>query len=177
MPRGGFRENAGRKSGWNNTETQVIRVPKSLAPQLIEIARKLNNGEAFELVTESKTEAESIERIVLAPATEPAVIPNQMNLLDFDDEISSSKIAVLQNEEFSLPISDLGRRWSQTTPSITRAKREKSRQDFIDYSKKKEEALGNNFGWEYLLNINRFQPVDISPEKLQELKEFYHWQI
>lgn len=175
MPRGGFRENAGRKSGWNNTETQVIRVPKSLASQLIEIARKLNNGEAFELVAKSKTEAEPSERVVLDPAIEPAVISGQMNLLSFDTEIASSKAVVPPNKEFSLPISDLGRRWSQTTPSITRAKREKSRQDFIDYSKKKEESLGNNFGWEYLLDINRFQPVDISPEKLQELKEIYGW--
>lgn len=174
MPRGGFRENAGRKSGWNNAETQVIRVPKSLASQLIEIARKLANGEAIELVTESKTEANSGERMVLDLATEPEAISGQMNLLEFDAEIASAKAVVPPNEEFSLPISDLGRRWSQTTPSITRAKREKSSQGFVDYSMGKEKILGNDFGWEYLRDINRFRPVGISPEKLQELKEFYN---
>lgn len=54
MPRGGYRENAGRRAGWNNSETQTIRVPKALASQLLEIARKLDEGEVIDFGTESK---------------------------------------------------------------------------------------------------------------------------
>lgn len=44
MPRGGRREKAGRKSGWVNSETQLIRVPKIFASRLIEIAKYLDQG-------------------------------------------------------------------------------------------------------------------------------------
>jgi len=54
MPRGGHRENAGRKSGWEHPETTVIRVPQFLANQLLEVARKLDKGESLDLITESK---------------------------------------------------------------------------------------------------------------------------
>jgi len=54
MPRGGHRENAGRKSGWEHPETTVIRVPQFLANQLLEIARKLDKGESLDLITESE---------------------------------------------------------------------------------------------------------------------------
>ena len=45
MPRGGNREGAGRKGGWRNSETQVIRVPKILAAHILEYARKIDSGE------------------------------------------------------------------------------------------------------------------------------------
>jgi hypothetical protein len=45
MPRGGNREGAGRKAGWKNSETQVIRVPKILADHILEYARKVDSGE------------------------------------------------------------------------------------------------------------------------------------
>jgi hypothetical protein len=54
MPRGGQRENAGRKSGWEHSETVVIRVPQVFAKQLLEIARKLDMGESIEFDTKSK---------------------------------------------------------------------------------------------------------------------------
>lgn len=45
MPRGGQRDGAGRKGGWKNSETQVIRVPKIFAAYILEYARKLDSGE------------------------------------------------------------------------------------------------------------------------------------
>lgn len=57
MPRGGYRENAGRKSGWNHPDTQTIRVPKVYAAQLLEISRRLDNGESIEFVSKSNTES------------------------------------------------------------------------------------------------------------------------
>ena len=52
--RGGYRENAGRKSGWNHSQTCTIRIPKTFASQLVELARRLDNGEKFDTDTESK---------------------------------------------------------------------------------------------------------------------------
>jgi hypothetical protein len=43
--RGGYRDNAGRKSGWKNSDTCTIRIPKTFASQLVELARRLDNGE------------------------------------------------------------------------------------------------------------------------------------
>lgn len=47
-------ENAGRKSSWQHGETQTIRVPKVFARQLIQIARRLDNGEEIASDTKSK---------------------------------------------------------------------------------------------------------------------------
>lgn len=44
MPRGGQREGSGSKSGWKHGKTKVIRVPEALADQIIEYARKLDEG-------------------------------------------------------------------------------------------------------------------------------------
>jgi hypothetical protein len=52
-PRGGYRENAGRKSGWNHKDTCTIRIPKEFASQLVEIARRLDQGEEIDNDTES----------------------------------------------------------------------------------------------------------------------------
>jgi len=52
--RGGYRDNAGRKSGWKNSDTCTIRIPKTFASQLIEIARRLDNGETLDNDTKSK---------------------------------------------------------------------------------------------------------------------------
>jgi hypothetical protein len=52
-PRGGYRENAGRKSGWNHKDTCTIRIPKEFASQLVEIARSLDKGEKIDNDTES----------------------------------------------------------------------------------------------------------------------------
>lgn len=51
MPRGGRREKAGRKSGWVNSETQLIRVPKCFVNRLLEIARHLDHGGDAQLTT------------------------------------------------------------------------------------------------------------------------------
>ena len=52
--RGGYRENAGRKSSWHHSNTCTIRIPKPFAEQLIELARRLDNGEIIDTDTESK---------------------------------------------------------------------------------------------------------------------------
>jgi hypothetical protein len=52
--RGGYRDNAGRKSGWNHKDTCTIRIPKAFASQLIEVARRLDKVDKIDTDTESK---------------------------------------------------------------------------------------------------------------------------
>lgn len=53
MSRGGKRDNAGRKSGWVNLETKLIRIPVVIETDLMVIAKKLDQGETFDLETKS----------------------------------------------------------------------------------------------------------------------------
>lgn len=58
MPSGGSRSHAGRKSTWISgrkfEDTATIRVPKEFKKTLLEIAKKLDAGEEFDLVSNSK---------------------------------------------------------------------------------------------------------------------------
>ena len=51
--RGGRRENAGRKATWNHKDTITIRVPKVIATQVMEVARRLDCGEQIDFITKS----------------------------------------------------------------------------------------------------------------------------
>lgn len=69
MPRGGRRENAGKKSQWHSgrtfAETKVIRVPTEFAEQLLDIARRLDAGNSIDLVTNSeKVDSEEVKEEV-----------------------------------------------------------------------------------------------------------------
>lgn len=48
MGRGGSRKGAGRKSPWNHTKTELIRVPKEFVEQVLDLARKLDEGNPIE---------------------------------------------------------------------------------------------------------------------------------
>ncbi len=48
MPRGGYRKGAGGKPTWKHGKTKVIRVPEALAEQIIQYARKLDEGKIIE---------------------------------------------------------------------------------------------------------------------------------
>lgn len=59
MSKGGYFPNAerwGRKSGWNDPVTKVIRVPESIADRVIDIAHKLDRGIVLDSVTETKNQ-------------------------------------------------------------------------------------------------------------------------
>lgn len=49
MPRGGKREGSGPKSNWKNGKTKTIRVPVSLADDILDIARQLDEKGFVEL--------------------------------------------------------------------------------------------------------------------------------
>lgn len=57
MPRGGARENSGRKPKWNLGETKAIRVPVAIADTILEIARRLDDGEKLESIIIPKSDA------------------------------------------------------------------------------------------------------------------------
>jgi hypothetical protein len=51
MPRGGHRDNAGRKSEWvSSSQTRPIRVPEWMADKVLDFARKLDNEEIIDSV-------------------------------------------------------------------------------------------------------------------------------
>lgn len=51
--RGGKREGAGRKPKWRNGKTTTIRVPESLADEVLRLARQLDTGIRFDNVPNS----------------------------------------------------------------------------------------------------------------------------
>ena len=69
MSRGGARNNAGRKSGWVNLETKLIRIPVAIESQLMAIAKKLDRGESIDLETKS-IEIESVTESNLDSVTD-----------------------------------------------------------------------------------------------------------
>jgi hypothetical protein len=61
MPRGGARENSGRKPKWNLGDTKAIRVPVAIADTILEIARRLDDGEKLESIIIPKSAATTPE--------------------------------------------------------------------------------------------------------------------
>ncbi|EAZ87943.1 hypothetical protein [Crocosphaera chwakensis] len=57
MSRGGKREGAGNKFKWKHGKTKTIRVPVELADQLLELAKKLDEGETVISQSEIKETA------------------------------------------------------------------------------------------------------------------------
>lgn len=58
--RGGYRENAGRKSDWKHPATKSIRVPPEIANQVIEIAKQLDNGFQVKVI-DSASESKELD--------------------------------------------------------------------------------------------------------------------
>ncbi len=63
MPRGGARENSGRKPKWNLGETKAIRVPVALADALLEIAKRVDEGENLESIIIPQSKATKSKRL------------------------------------------------------------------------------------------------------------------
>ena len=88
--RGGYRENAGRKSSWNHSDTCTIRIPKPFAEQLVELARRLDNGERIDTDTKSNFRHTDLvtESIQLGadPLDSPIAQANKGGKFDIDTE-------------------------------------------------------------------------------------------
>lgn len=62
MPRGGARENSGRKPKWNLGETKAVRIPVAIADTILEVARRIDEGEKPESFIIPKPEAPKSSR-------------------------------------------------------------------------------------------------------------------
>lgn len=90
--RGGYRENAGRKSSWNHGDTCTIRIPKSFASQLVQLARRLDNGEEIDTDTESKSWKNDFVTKSFLPGVDrldsPTAQANKAARIDIDTEFN-----------------------------------------------------------------------------------------
>lgn len=103
--RGGYRENAGRKSSWNHRDTCTIRIPKPFAEHLVELARRLDNGESLDTDTESKLQGydsltESIQ-LGADPKDSPTAMAGKAAIIDTDTE---SKLTVIDSRKESITV-------------------------------------------------------------------------
>ena len=94
MPRGGKRKGAGRKTQWESgcsfSETVVIRVPKVLKNQLLQIAHRLDAGEEVDLVSKSIQERNDY--------LESKVIELENKLQDFQEQPLQLEMNFLSND-------------------------------------------------------------------------------
>lgn len=92
--RGGYRENAGRKSGWNHSQTCTIRIPKTFASQLVELARRLDNGGKFDTDTESKClEKDFVTQSIPVESASGGSVSYQLKKEEVIDIDTKSKLA------------------------------------------------------------------------------------
>ena len=61
MPRGGHRENSGRKLKWNLGKTTAVRIPEVIAGTILEVAKRLDRGESIESIVPPESEATTVQ--------------------------------------------------------------------------------------------------------------------
>ena len=115
MGRGGHRDGAGRKSGWNHAETQTIRVPKVFAAQLMDMARQLDSGEPVNLTASTSSEVK-LEQPIDEPQL-PQVHPGQMDIFSLTPEKIES---VSESKSVSLSMRGLAKRLEIDHSTISR---------------------------------------------------------
>lgn len=151
MPRGGHRENAGRKTSWKNSETQVIRVPKVFAPQLLKIAKDLDIGQVIDSVPQSHDQPQFLSP-VQSIAEMSTISPGQLSLLDQpspgNDSVTDSKIDLVP-----LSCRALSRRLKVNKSGSTILRR-KSDPDFEEWTRSID-----GIGWVYNEQDKLYHPV------------------
>ena len=162
MPRGGHREGAGRKGGWKNSETQVIRVPRIFAAQLLDIARRLDLGESENLVF-SVFSVDPVQPII-----EPEILqvhPDQMDL--FSSPSQTIESVTKSNTPPSRPD---GLRWLSSKQAWKVAEKrgcERNLEGFRKWSKRHPEKCSESFSLRGLPVLLRGRSTDPAFEDLQ----------
>lgn len=102
MPRGGARENSGRKPKWNLGETKAIRVPLAIADLLLEIARRIDEGETLEsILAQSEANILKLSSVDQLKNTDSLTIPHpQLTKLTLN--------VLIENEENGVSATLLG---------------------------------------------------------------------
>jgi len=123
--RGGYRDNSGRKSGWKNTDTCTIRIPKTFASQIIELARRLDNGDTFDNDTESNSTENDL-------VTQSIFVDSQGELESSIDIDTKSNLATDDTvTESILDKSDTSKRLEQKPEFDTDTKSISLKDDFV----------------------------------------------
>lgn len=148
MPRGGHREGAGRKGGWRNSETQVIRVPKVFAAQLLDIARRLDLGEPENLVLPVFSVG-PVQPIVEAEILQ--VNPDQMDIFSLIPEVIES---VTESKSPSLSMRGLAKHLGIDHSTISRKLKACDSKQFLEWIQ-----LMNKGNWNYDPSSKRFIQV------------------
>ena len=141
MPRGGHREGAGRKGGWKNFETQVIRVPKVFVAQLMDIARRLDLGESEIFTSSTLPEVDPVGLIVESEILQ--VNPDQMDL--FSSPSQAIESVTKSNTRPSRPD---GLRWLSSEQAWEVAKKrgcKRNLEGFRKWSKRHPEKCSESF--------------------------------
>ena len=151
MPRGGHRKGAGRKGGWMNPETQVIRVPKIFAAQLLDIARRLDLGEPENLVL-------PVFSIDLAhPIVEPEILqvnPDQIELFSLIPEVIES---VTESKTIPMSMRGLAEYLGIHHSSISRKLKNQSLEEVLIWVQSKGKG-----SWMFDVQSKRF--IEVSEE-------------
>lgn len=92
MTRGGFRAGSGRKSSWNNSDTQLIRVPRIFAAQLLEIARRLDAGDVMELLPESVHSPAGVATESIDSVIDPDVLSRMVQEILSDHTVAQDPV-------------------------------------------------------------------------------------
>jgi hypothetical protein len=135
MPRGGHREKAGRKSGWVNSETQLIRVPRVLAGRLLEIAKYLDQGNEIQFIsTEFSGEAEE--------SVHSDELIQQLYIFQLDDPLPQP-----------LGLRALAKRLNVSSGTLSRYK--KTTEKSLSWMCEKD----GSWGWFYSPKTEKFHPI------------------
>jgi hypothetical protein len=149
MPRGGHREGAGRKGGWKNSETQVIRVPKVFVAQLLDIARLLDSGRSENLVLSVSPEMDPIQLIDESEILQ--VDPDQMDLFSLIPDVIES---VTKSKSISLSMRGLAEYLGIHHSSISRKLKKQPLEEVLLWIQSKGKGL-----WIFDAESKRFTQV------------------
>ena len=152
MPRGGRRKGAGRKTAWKSgcsfEETTVIRVPRSLKDEILDIAHRLDAGEEIDLVSKSIKERNSY--------LEGRVLELEKQLLNQKDshkeivtkskeKIEQGKLDIDTKSKIILSGQFLStKRLGLSKNAVSESKKRRSPEDFLKWT---QEYDPNGIGW------------------------------
>lgn len=149
MSRGGHREGAGRKGGWKNSETQVIRVPKVFVAQLMDIAKRLDLGESEIFIFPTAPKLDPVEMIVESEILQ--VNPDQMDLFSLPAQTNES---VTKSKTLSLSMRQLSKRLGMHHSTISKKLKNHSLPDVLDWIQSKGKGT-----WTFDLLTSRFSEI------------------
>ncbi len=150
MPRGGFREKAGRKSTWKSgcsfAETKLIRVPAKIADQVLEFAHNLDSGSILD--SETNSESASIADLQVEIQENPGqlllfdAIPSHQPSQSDTEGLSGRALA----KKLGVSSGTLQERRNRDTPS-----------QFAQWTTKAKNSDGT--AWEYNPNTKLYHPI------------------